>query len=70
MRLIGMVGEACLPSDAYFPWTPDYTPFILGPCPSVCLNIPNFAFVYINCIYWPQIHTQGKYGTPGLAFMG
>ena len=27
-----MVGEACLPSDAYFPWTPYYTPFIQGPC--------------------------------------
>ena len=23
-----MVGEACLPSNAYYPWTPDYT-FIL-----------------------------------------
>ena len=20
-----MVGEACLPSNAYYPWTPDYT---------------------------------------------
>ena len=25
-----MVGEACLPSNAYYPRTPDYTPFILG----------------------------------------
>ena len=22
---MGMVGEACLPSNAYYPWTPDYT---------------------------------------------
>ena len=34
-RLIGMVGEAWLPSNAYFPWTPDYIPFILGLCLSV-----------------------------------
>ena len=31
----------CLPSNSYFPWTPDYTPFILG------LNIPNFVFADI-----------------------
>ena len=24
---MGMVGEACLPSNAYYPWTPDYTLF-------------------------------------------
>ena len=24
-RLMGMVGEACLPSNAYYPRTPDYT---------------------------------------------
>ena len=23
-----MVVEACLPNNAYFPWTPDYIPFI------------------------------------------
>ena len=34
-RLIGMVGEAWIPRNAYFPWTPDYTPFILGPCLSL-----------------------------------
>ena len=47
--LIGMVGKACLrvPSNAYFPWTFDYTPFIFGPT-SVCLNIPYFDFVYID----------------------
>ena len=43
-----MVDETCLPSNAYFPWTPDYTPFSLGPCLSVCLNILNFAFVNID----------------------
>ena len=32
-----MVGEACLPSNAYYPRTPDYT-FILGSM-SVSLNI-------------------------------
>ena len=37
-----MVGEAYLSGNAYFPWTPDYTPFILGPY----LNSTNFAFVY------------------------
>ena len=26
-----MVVEACLPSNVYFSWTPDYTPFNLGP---------------------------------------
>ena len=30
--LVDTVGEACLPNNAYFPWTPDYTPFILGLC--------------------------------------
>ena len=24
-RPMGMVGEACLPSNVYYPWTPDYT---------------------------------------------
>ena len=32
VRLIGMVGKACLPSNAYFPRTPDYIPFILCLC--------------------------------------
>ena len=31
-RLIGMVGEAYFPSNAYFSWTPDYTQFILFSC--------------------------------------
>ena len=26
-----MVGKVCLRSNAYFPWTPDYIPLILGP---------------------------------------
>ena len=34
-RQIDMVGEACLPINAYFLWTPDYIPFILGLCLSV-----------------------------------
>ena len=34
-RLIGIVGEACLPSNAYFPWTPNCIPFILSQCLSV-----------------------------------
>ena len=34
---MGMVGEACLPSNAYYPRTPD-TPFVLGSM-SVGLNI-------------------------------
>ena len=25
----GYKGEACLPSSAYFPWTPNYTKFML-----------------------------------------
>ena len=36
-RLIGMVGEACLPSNAYFPWTPDYTPSNMVPCLSILI---------------------------------
>ena len=30
IKLIGMVCETCLSSSAYFPWTPDYTQFILA----------------------------------------
>ena len=41
----GMVCEACLSSNAYCPWTHDYT---LSGSMSDCLNIPNFAFVYIG----------------------
>ena len=37
-RPMGMVGEACLPSNAYYPRTHDYTLFILGSM-SVGLNI-------------------------------
>ena len=37
-----MVGEACLPSNAYFPGTHDFG----SVC--VCLNIPNYAVVYID----------------------
>ena len=44
--------EACLPNNVHYPWTPDYIPFIWGPylsvCLSVCQNIPNFVFVYID----------------------
>ena len=36
-RSMGMVDEACLPSNAYYPRTPDYT-FFLGSM-SVGLNI-------------------------------
>ena len=60
-RLIGMACEACLPSTAYFPLTPDYTPFILGPCLSVwtflilalCISTSWF-FRNTILIYWPQ----------------
>ena len=34
--------------------TPDYIPFILGPCLSVCLNIPNFIFQYIDFMIFPK----------------
>ena len=44
-RLIDMVSEPCLPSNAYFSWTPDYTAFFFG-IMFVCLNIPNFVCVY------------------------
>ena len=41
-------GSTLIISNAYFPWTPDYTPFTLGSFLSFCLNIPNFSFVYID----------------------
>ena len=45
LMLIGMVGEARLPSNVYFPWTPDYIPFILGPC------VPDWTFLILSmCI--------------------
>ena len=40
-----MVGEACLQSNAYFPWTPSYTLFISGPCLFVR------TFLILACIY-------------------
>ena len=43
------------PSNAYCPWTPNYTSFVLGlsvvfffSFGSVCLIILNFAIVYID----------------------
>ena len=44
-RLVGMVGKACLSGNAYFTWTPGYTPLILDPCLS-----EHFVFVYIDFI--------------------
>ena len=35
-------------SNAYVPWTPDYTLFILGPY--VYLNFPYFTFVSMDCM--------------------
>ena len=35
ISLFRLIGEACFPSNAYFPWIPKYTPFILSPCLSV-----------------------------------
>ena len=61
-----MVGEAWLPSNAYFRLTPDYIPFTLSPCLSVW-TLLIFAFVYndfmiffLNTILacWPQIHLK------------
>ena len=53
-RPMGMVGEACLPSNAYYPRTPDYT---------LCLLVWTFWFVIRLWIYewitalvpWPQL---------------
>ena len=47
-----MVGEVCLPTNAYFPWTPDYTERFGSN--SVCQNIPNFAFVYVDFTSFPE----------------
>ena len=58
-KAIGIVGEACLPSNAYFPWTPDYTPFILSTCLSVWAFLCEFGFmIFWNTIVvcWPQTH--------------
>ena len=62
IRLIGMSGEAYLPSNAYFPWVPDYTPLILDPCLSVwkfiilplCISTLWFSEIMI-LVCWPQI---------------
>ena len=45
-----MVDEACLPVIAYFPWTLDYTPFMLGSCLSVLTFL--IAYVYIDYDFW------------------
>ena len=55
-----MVGESCLPSYAYFPWMPDYT--LLFWSMSVCLNIPNLVFVYIDFYHFPK-NEFGKVNT-------
>ena len=41
---MGMVGEACLPSNAYYPRTPDYS--LYSGVHSVGLNILILSFVY------------------------
>ena len=57
-RLIGMVSWACLPSNAYFSWTPDYT-LLLGSM-SIRLNIlichlsVNPCVCSIASVHWPQ----------------
>ena len=56
-RLIGMVGEACLPSNAFFHGC--IITLHLSGSMSVCLNIPNFAFVYIDfMISWNTIFSS------------
>ena len=55
LRLIGMVGKTCLPSNAYFLWTPDYTPFILGPCLSVYLKALLILSLCILTLWFFQI---------------
>ena len=59
-------GRSMLPSNAYFPWMPDYTPFILGPCLSIwtvlilllCLStvrISKIWFWYVDLTHsWAQ----------------
>ena len=42
-RAMGMVGEACLPSNAYYPRTPDYT---LYSGVHVCWSEHSDSFVY------------------------
>ena len=45
-----MVGEACLLINAYLPWMPDYTPFILGPCLSIwTFLILSLCIPYLWC---------------------
>ena len=34
---------------------PDYTPFILDPCLSVCPNSPNFAITYFDLMIFFRI---------------
>ena len=54
-RLKGIVEEACSPSSSYFPWTPEFSPFILGPYLSVGLKIPDLAFVYIDLLIFQHM---------------
>ena len=51
-RLKGMVGEeACLPSNADFPWTPDYTlSFRVHVCPSEYSNL-TVLYRFMNLLY-------------------
>ena len=43
-RPVGMVGESCLPSNAYYQWKPDYT-LCFGVHTS-CSEHSNLSFVY------------------------
>ena len=44
-RLIGMVSDACLSRNTYFPWTSDYTQFIFGPYLFI------WTFLFFLCVY-------------------
>ena len=47
---MGMVGETCLPSKAYFHWTPDYTlSFRVHDCSSDS-NVP-FVYRFMSLLY-------------------
>ena len=48
-RPVGMVGEACLQSNAYYPWTPDYT---LYSGVHVCWSEhSDSTFVYVDMVF-------------------
>ena len=69
-RPMGMVGEACLPSNAYYPWTPDYT---LCSGVHVCWSEhsdSSFVYGFMSLDYGFGIMTLNTHVEPSYYFTG